>query len=175
MKVTIVGGAGGVGASTAFNLVLLRAGHEIVLVDVRPEMVTSHLMDLEQVLELAPSSTVRAGDAGDLGDSDVVVVLSAVAADGRHVAARVPGEERTHRRRGSAPARLRLRPGVLLVVTNPVDPLVTRLHRRTGLDRRRILGYTINDSLRLRTGSRESARRCRRATSRPGPWASTAT
>jgi malate dehydrogenase len=39
-----------------------------------------------------------------------------------------------------------------VVVTNPVDPLVTRLHRRTGLDRRRVLGYTVNDSLRLRTG-----------------------
>jgi malate dehydrogenase len=39
-----------------------------------------------------------------------------------------------------------------VVVTNPVDPLVTRLHRRTGLDRRSILGYTLNDSLRMRTG-----------------------
>ena len=29
---------------------------------------------------------------------------------------------------------------------------MTRLQRRTGLDRRRVLGYTINDSLRLRTG-----------------------
>jgi len=29
---------------------------------------------------------------------------------------------------------------------------VTRLQRRTGFDRRRILGYTLNDSLRLRTG-----------------------
>ncbi len=41
---------------------------------------------------------------------------------------------------------------MILVVTNPVDPLVTRLQRRTGLDRRRVLGYTLNDSLRLRTG-----------------------
>jgi len=43
-------------------------------------------------------------------------------------------------------------PGVVVVVTNPVDPLVTRLQHRTGLDRHRIAGYTINDSLRLRTG-----------------------
>jgi malate dehydrogenase len=42
--------------------------------------------------------------------------------------------------------------GVILMVTNPVDPLCTWLQRRTGLDRRRILGYTLNDSLRLRTG-----------------------
>ena len=36
------------------------------------------------------------------------------------------------------------------MVTNPVDPLCTLLWRR-GLDRRRLLGYTANDSLRLRT------------------------
>ena len=42
--------------------------------------------------------------------------------------------------------------GVLLMVTNPVDPLCTLMQQRTGLDRRRILGYTLNDSLRLRTG-----------------------
>jgi malate/lactate dehydrogenase len=43
-------------------------------------------------------------------------------------------------------------PGVALMVTNPVDPLCTLLHRRRGLDRRRLIGYTANDSLRLRTG-----------------------
>jgi malate dehydrogenase len=42
--------------------------------------------------------------------------------------------------------------GVLLIVTNPVDPICTWVQRRTGFDRRRVLGYTLNDSLRLRTG-----------------------
>ncbi len=41
---------------------------------------------------------------------------------------------------------------MLTVVINPVDPLVTWLHRHSGLDRRRVLGYTLNDTLRLRTG-----------------------
>jgi malate dehydrogenase len=151
MKVTIVGGAGGVGASTAFNLVLLRARHEIVLVDARPEMITSHVMDLEQVLELSPGSTVRAGDAGDLGDSDVVVVLSSTALTVG--TSRLEYLAKNARIVDSAVARLDASfGGLVLVVTNPVDPLVTRLHRRTGLGRRRIIGYTINDSLRLRTG-----------------------
>jgi malate/lactate dehydrogenase len=43
-------------------------------------------------------------------------------------------------------------PGILLVVTNPVDPLVTIFQQETGIDRTRVLGYTLNDSLRLRTG-----------------------
>jgi malate/lactate dehydrogenase len=42
-------------------------------------------------------------------------------------------------------------PGVILMVTNPVDPLCTWLQRHRDLDRRRLLGYTANDSLRLRT------------------------
>jgi malate dehydrogenase len=151
VKVTIVGGAGGVGASTTFNLVLLRGGHEIVLVDTRPELITSHLMDLEQVLELSPGSTVRGGDATDVADADVLVVLSATPL--------TVGTSRLDYLAKNASivdgVGDSLGPsfgGVVVVVTNPVDPLVTRLQRRTGLDRRRILGYTINDSLRLRTG-----------------------
>jgi malate dehydrogenase len=42
--------------------------------------------------------------------------------------------------------------GVLLIVTNPVDPLCTWLAQRLGMARGRLLGYTLNDTLRLRTG-----------------------
>lgn len=148
---TIAGGAGGVGASTAFNLVLMRGGHEIVLVDARPEMITSHVMDLDQVLELSPGCSVRGGDEGDVGDADVVVLISATPL--------TVGTSRLEYLARNAVIADELAdaleagwPGVLVVVTNPVDPLVTRLQRRTGLDRRRVLGYTLNDSLRLRTG-----------------------
>jgi len=151
VKVTIVGGAGGVGASTAFNLLLQRGGHEIVLVDARPEMIVSHVMDLEQVLELSPGSSVRGGDAGDVRDADVVVLLSAVPL--------TAGTPRIEYLAGNARIADELADGLgsgwdgtVVVVTNPVDPLVTRLQGRAGLDRRRVLGYTINDSLRLRTG-----------------------
>jgi malate dehydrogenase len=151
MKVTILGGAGGVGASTAFNLALMQRPHEVVLVDSRDNMLSSHVWDMEQVLEQAPGCTVRAGEAGDVADSDVVVLLSAT-----------PLTVGTSRLEYLGKNALiadeladRLPPtwaGLLIVVTNPVDPLVTRLQRRTGFDRRRILGYTINDSLRLRSG-----------------------
>jgi malate/lactate dehydrogenase len=151
VKVAIVGGAGGVGSSTAFNLVLLQGGHEIVLVDRRPEMITSHLMDLEQVLELSPGCTVNEGAAADLPDSDVVVVLSSSPLTvGMSRLDYLAKNARIVDELGDLfdPAW----PGILIVVTNPVDPLVTRLYRRTSLDRHRIVGYTINDSLRLCTG-----------------------
>jgi malate dehydrogenase len=151
VKVTIVGGAGGVGASTAFNLALMRGPHEVAIVDSRPEMVTSHVMDFEQTLELSPGSRLRAGDMGDLGDSDVAVLLSS-----SPLVAGMPRIEYLAKNAliadVFADALASGWGGVVIVVTNPVDPLVTRLQQRTGLDRRRILGYTLNDSLRLRTG-----------------------
>ncbi|HEY8703398.1 MAG TPA: hypothetical protein VIL98_01500 [Gaiellaceae bacterium] len=151
VKVTLVGGAGGVGASTAFNLVLMRGPDEIVLVDDRPEMILSHVMDFEQTLELSPGSSVRGGDLSDVRDADVVVLLAATPLT-------VGASRLDYLARNAlivdelADALVTPWAGVIVVVTNPVDPLVTRLQQRTGLDRRRILGYTINDSLRLRTG-----------------------
>ena len=59
-------------------------------------------------------------------------------------------------------------PGTLVVVTNPVDPLCTWLQRELGLDRRRVLGYTANDSLRLRTAVGDAARRRRQLGRRVG-------
>jgi malate dehydrogenase len=151
VKVTIVGGAGGVGAATAFNLLLRRGGDEIVLVDARPEMIASHVMDFEQVLELSPGSSVRGGDRGDVADADVVVLLSSTPL--------TAGTPRIEYLAGNALIADELADGLpagwggaIVVVTNPVDPLVTRLQHRAGLRRNRVLGYTINDSLRLRTG-----------------------
>jgi malate dehydrogenase len=150
VNVTLVGGAGGVGASVAFNLVL-SGTYDVTLVDPRREMVTSHLMDLEQVLELCPGSTIGRGDESDVAGADIVVLTASVPLT-------VNTSRLVHLEENGAiaDAVASLLPddwsGVLLVVTNPVDPLVTRVHHRTGIDRRRILGYTLNDSLRLRTG-----------------------
>ena len=151
VKVTIVGGGGGVGSSTAFNLLIAGAGYEVALVDTRAEMVVSHVMDFDQVTELFPRSFARSGTAADIVESDVVVVSAAaplVVNTSRLVHlqenAVILDEIGEH-----VPAGW---PGVVIVATNPVDPLVTRLRAQLGCDRRRILGYTLNDSLRLRTG-----------------------
>jgi malate dehydrogenase len=154
VKVVIVGGAGGVGSSVAFNLLLRGEPYDVVLVDSNSNMLTSHVMDLEQTLVLGAGRSVRGGTEGDVFESDIVVV-----------SASVPlrlNNSRLVFLRDNAPIVNRISDlltkagpnwnGVLLMVTNPVDPLCTWMQQRTGLDRRRILGYTLNDSLRLRAG-----------------------
>jgi malate dehydrogenase len=149
--VALFGGAGGVGATAAFNLLLGPAAHELVIVDTRPEMVVSHLMDFQQVLEQGGRGSIRAGDVDDLRGSDVIVICASMAEG--------PSESRLLFLERNAAIVLSageaLGPdwsGVVLMVTNPVDPLVTLFQRLTGIDRRRVIGYTLNDSLRLRTG-----------------------
>jgi malate/lactate dehydrogenase len=153
VKVTILGGGGGVGSSTAFNLLLLEDEIEVVLADRRPEKVLSHTMDLEQVLELGGTGRARPGSCEEAQDSDVVVVTASAPLtvnvsrlDYLRDNAEILGAV------GDLLARAEDFRGVVIVVTNPVDPLCVLLRERAGLDRRRVLGYTLNDSLRLRTG-----------------------
>jgi malate/lactate dehydrogenase len=150
VKVAITGGGGGVGSSVAFNLLLHQHPYEVLLFDNRPAMVTSHAMDFEQVLEQDGSGSVRAGEAGELGAADVIVATAAAPltvntsrmvylADNAAIVGALLDE---------LPEGW---PGILILVTNPVDPLCTWARRRAGLPRERLLGYTLNDSLRLRT------------------------
>ncbi|HEX3833399.1 MAG TPA: hypothetical protein VHW04_15590 [Solirubrobacteraceae bacterium] len=150
MRILIAGAGGGVGASVAFNLLLGPLDCQVVMVDSRPSMLRSHLWDLEQVLEQNPTGTLREGDRSDIASADVVVLAAA--------APLTVNESRmvylADNARILAPLLEAVPdgwPGVLIVVTNPVDPLCWWAQRRTGLDRRQVLGYTLNDSLRLRT------------------------
>ena len=155
MRIAIVGGAGGVGASVAFNLLRMQDGHEVAIVDSRPNMVTSHVMDLEQTLLLGAGDGIKEGDDEDLATADVVILAAAVPLT-VNTSRMVYLEDNAAIVGGVLD---RLDPGwdgVLLMVTNPVDPICTWARARSGIDRRRLVGYTINDSLRLRTGIAEA-------------------
>jgi malate dehydrogenase len=151
-RIAIVGAGGGVGSSVAFNLLLREEAYAIDLVDGRSGMTTSHEMDLQQVVAAGASGSVRTVELADVAEADVVVVSASVPLT-------VNRSRSVYLRDNAAivasvadalgdPAAW---PGILLVVTNPVDALCTWLHRRFAFDRRRLLGYTANDSLRLRT------------------------
>jgi malate dehydrogenase len=150
MKVAITGGAGGVGSSVAFNL--LRAAHpyEVLLIDNRPSMITSHTMDFEQVLEQGATGSVRGAASEELADADLIVAAGAAPLT-------VNTSRMVYLADNAAILAALLEklpegwPGILILVTNPVDPLATWAAARAGLARERLLGYTLNDSLRLRT------------------------
>src|SRR4051812_45190537 len=138
-QIAIVGGGGGVGASTAFNLLVRPESYDVTLVEGRSDRARSHDMDMQQVIAAGASGSVRVVDMPAITEADVVVICAAVpltsndshmvylrgnAAIVREVAAALQGWD-----------------GVAVVVTNPVDPLTTWLTGPGGLDPQRVLGY----------------------------------
>jgi malate/lactate dehydrogenase len=150
-RVVVAGAGGGVGASVVFNLLVSALDCEVVMLDARQNMMHSHLWDLEQVLEQHASGSVRAGSLSDVDRADMFVVAAAAPLT-------VNTSRMVYLRDNAAILAPLLEPvtdewpGTVILVTNPVDPLGTWAQRRTGLPRERLLGYTLNDSLRLRTG-----------------------
>jgi len=139
LRVAIVGAGGGVGSSVAFNLLLAPEPYAVDLVDGRSGMSVSHEMDLQQVIAAGASGSVGVVELGAIGAADVVVVSAAVPLtvnrsrlvylqDNAAIVASVAD---------ALPAGW---PGVLVVVTNPVDVLVTWLVAERRLDRRRVVG-----------------------------------
>ena len=118
------------------------------MIDRRPEKVASHVMDLEQVLAVGGGLAVSAGSWDELDGVDVLVVCASTALTANTSRA-VYLQDNSAIVDGIA-ARLAGWHGVVVMVTNPVDPLTARLARALG-DQRRVVGYTLNDSLRLRT------------------------
>ncbi len=152
MKIAIIGGAGGIGSSVAFNLLRTQTPYEIVIIDNRDNMIVSHVMDLQDALSLGGASSIVGGQMSDAFDADVVVLSAAVpltlnTSRDVYLAANadiVGGIVDQLVAGGFA--------GILLLMTNPVDPLLTWIARRTGWSRQRLLGYTLNDVQRFRTG-----------------------
>jgi L-lactate dehydrogenase len=148
-KVAIVG-AGQVGATFAFALMISGLATRIVLIDQVPERADGNVMDLNHGLSFLPPSRVYAGDYSDCKDADIVVVTAG--------AGQKPGETRLDLVRKNAdifkdviPEIVRYRPGILLIVSNPVDVLTYLAIRLSEYPPKRVIGSgTVLDTARFR-------------------------
>jgi malate/lactate dehydrogenase len=151
-RIAIVGGGGGVGSSLAFNLLLRPEPYDVALVDGQSGMARSHEMDLQQVIAAGANGSIRVvGPQSVLGADVVVMSAAAPLTVNRSRMVYLRENAAIVRTVTDAIAATSDWPGTLLMVTNPVDPLCTWIQSELGLDRMRVLGYTANDGLRLRT------------------------
>lgn len=150
MKVTVIG-AGMVGASAAFAMVMRGAASEVVLVDRNRALAEAQAQDILHATPFAYPARVAAGDYPDMTGSGVVVLSAGVG--------QKPGETRLELLERNAavfaqivPEVLRYAPdAVILVATNPVDIMTEIATRLSGLGPSRVLGSgTILDTARYR-------------------------
>jgi len=149
MKVTIIGAAGSVGAPAAFYLAVSGLVTELVMIDVRPNVVQQHAMDLSTAAS-ALDVSVRAGGYEDLAGSDVVI--NAAGAPQGMIADRMEMLPKNIPlvRETALQIKRHCPEAVVITATNPVDPLNYATWLAGGFDRHKILGYTVNDSFRFR-------------------------
>ena len=150
--VAIVGAAGNVGSATAFAMTLSPFVQRVTLVDHRPERAEVHAMDLEQVCAgLGHHCVVDTGDvAAGVGADTMVVAASAPLAPGTAHGDQLLPNARIARALAADVAATGRLPRRLVVSTAPVEALTTYLRRELAAARDAVVGYTLNDTTRLR-------------------------
>ncbi|MEA3440442.1 MAG: L-lactate dehydrogenase [Chloroflexota bacterium] len=154
MKVGIIG-AGQVGATAAYAMVMRGVGREIILVDINNKRAQAEAADIMHAVPFAHPLNVTAGDYQDLPGCQVVIITAGVA--------QKPGETRLQLLERNAtifkqiiPEVLKYTPDtILLVTTNPVD-VMTHLTAyyvaEFGVPPSRVIGSgTMLDTARFRT------------------------
>ena len=74
LKVSIIGAAGTLGACTAFRLATLGLVDELVMIDMKENLLKSHLIDIETAITGMHDIELRQGNDSDLAGSDIVIV-----------------------------------------------------------------------------------------------------
>lgn len=150
-KIAIIGGAGAVGASAAYALMMSGLASEIVLVDVNQRRAEGEAMDLMQGSPFVQPVTVRAGTYDDCRNAQIVVITAG--------AAQKPGETRLDLVKKNTgifhdmiPQIAQAAPeAILLIVSNPVDVLTYAALKFSDFPAGRVVGSgTVLDTARLR-------------------------
>ncbi len=150
-KVTIIG-AGSVGSTIAYTMVVNGVASEIVMIDINEEKALGEAMDIRQgVLYCSPSS-IYAGSYQDAVGSDIVILTSGIA--------RKPGQSRldlaqtnVNITKGIINEIVKYAPNAIyVIVSNPVDILTYECIKISGLPEHQIIGSgTALDTARLRS------------------------
>jgi L-lactate dehydrogenase len=149
-RIAIVG-AGFVGSTTAYALLLSGTPAEIVLVDRDERRAHGHVQDLRDAEVFSYTTRVVAGHFGDCCSADVVIITTGVSQGGQK--SRLDNLHETAAiLKGLIFDVARHNPhGILLIASNPVDVLTYAAWKWSGLPPNRVIGSgTSQDTSRFR-------------------------
>jgi L-lactate dehydrogenase len=149
-RIAIVG-AGFVGSTTAFALMMSGMAAEIVLIDRDSRRAEGHVNDLRDVEVFSHTTRIFVGDFSDCCSADVTIVTAGVSQSGQK--SRMEGLRDTGAILHGLVNDICLQnpPGILLIASNPVDVLTYAAWRWSGLPSSRVIGSgTSLDTSRFR-------------------------
>jgi L-lactate dehydrogenase len=149
-KIAIIG-AGCVGSTTAYTLLLKKITAEIILVDINEARCRGEILDLSDALSFNGTSQIRAGTAQDAAQANIVIIAAGKPQN--------PGETRLELLKINKSiitdiftAIKPINPqAIIIMVTNPVDSLTALAQSLSDLPHNQVFGTgTFLDTLRLR-------------------------
>lgn len=150
MRIAIIG-AGHVGATAAFALMLRALVDEIVLIDRNMALARAEAADIADANALARPTRIWAGDYEDAAVADIAIITAGAATHGDESRLSVASRSAHIVEQcvdGLIDAKFE---GIILVAANPVDLMSFVAHRRSGFTADRVIGTgTLLDSSRLR-------------------------
>ena len=148
----VVIGAGAVGSTTAYTIMLSGLFQEIVLIDINKNKAEGDALDMSHGVSFVKPVTVIAGDYADCRDADIIVIAAGAPQKG--------GETRLDLLKDNAEIfrsiienTMKYAPDdvILMPVSNPVDILTYITYKISGLPKNQVLGSgTVLDTSRLK-------------------------
>ena len=149
-KIVIIG-AGFVGSTTAYTLMISGLSSEMVLIDINKEKCEGEVMDLNHGMSFVSPVKIYAGDYSDCKNADIIIIAAG--------ANQKPGETRIDLAHKNTAIFKNIISNVvkynndciLLVVTNPVDILTYVSYKVSGFPKSKVIGSgTVLDTSRLK-------------------------
>ncbi len=141
-KVTVVG-AGNVGATCANVLAVNEVANEIVLIDIKEGFAEGKAMDIMQTAQLMGFDSVVTGVTNDYArtaNSDVVVVTSGLPRKPGMTREELIGVNAGIVKSVCANVLEHSPEAILIIVSNPMDPMAYLTYKTLGLPRNRVIG-----------------------------------
>lgn len=147
----VVIGAGAVGSTTAYTLLLRHRMDELVLIDANKEKAIGDALDMNHGLPFLNRTKVWAGDYEDCTEADIIIITAG--------AAQKQGESRIDLLKRNVSIYEQItdqvlkynKDGILLIASNPVDVMSYFTWRKSGWPVNRVIGSgTLLDSARFR-------------------------
>ena len=145
-------GAGFVGATTAYSLLISGAASEIILINRNRSIAHGHVEDLKDAAPFSHKTRIITGDFSDCGGADVVIVAVGVHQTPQTRSRLEDLEQSADIMRQVIAELMQHDPrGVILIASNPVDILAYAAWKWSGLPANRVIGSgTSLDTARFR-------------------------
>ncbi len=149
-KVVVIG-AGKVGSTVAYTIMMNNLTSEIVLVDVDKSRARGEALDISHGIAYFKQLTIREGDYEDCADADVIIISAGIG--------RQPGQTRIDLARTNVSITRDILSKIMkhasnpliMLISNPVDVLTYMVQKESGLLATRVIGTgTMLDTGRFR-------------------------